>query len=174
MQSDLETNYEVARQQTHRNKYYSLFARTLHKLNWHYFPLFPGAWALDSPALNPTRPPHHLRVVLCLADLYPRTISHGVHLNPTNLYLTILCVWMCSQSKCTKAFSEMGTDQEEEAGISRLREAERLDRLQAELEGVVAKDSKYWLQNDAKFRAVAQVSVSFFPPTCNYCSSFPY
>ena len=66
----------------------------------------------------------------------------------------------------------MGTDQEEEAGISRLREAERLDRLQAELEGVVAKDSKYWLQNDAKFRAVAQVSVSFFPPTCNYCSSF--
>lgn len=50
----------------------------------------------------------------------------------------------------------MGTDQEEEAGISRLREAERLDRLQAELEGVVAKDSKYWLQNDAKFRAVAQ------------------
>ena len=56
----------------------------------------------------------------------------------------------------------MGTDQEEEAGISRLREAERLDRLQAELEGVVAKDSKYWLQNDAKFRAVAQVRVSLF------------
>ena len=54
----------------------------------------------------------------------------------------------------------MGTDQEEEAGISRLREAERLDRLQAELEGVVAKDSKYWIQNDAKFRAVAQVRLS--------------
>ena len=51
----------------------------------------------------------------------------------------------------------MGTDQEEDAGISRFREAERLDRLQAELEGVVAKDSKYWIQNDAKFRAVAQV-----------------
>lgn len=49
----------------------------------------------------------------------------------------------------------MGTDQEK-TGISRLREAERLDRLQAELEGVVAKDSRYWLQNDAKFRAVAQ------------------
>ena len=57
----------------------------------------------------------------------------------------------------------MGTDQEK-TGISRLREAERLDRLQAELEGVVAKDSRYWLQNDAKFRAVAQVSESFFQP----------
>ena len=55
----------------------------------------------------------------------------------------------------------MGTDQEK-TGISRLREAERLDRLQAELEGVVAKDSRYWLQNDAKFRAVAQVSESLF------------
>jgi len=48
----------------------------------------------------------------------------------------------------------MGTVQEAE--ISRVREAERLDRLQAELEGQVAKDSRYWLQNDAKFRAVAQ------------------
>ena len=49
----------------------------------------------------------------------------------------------------------MGTVQEAE--ISRVREAERLDRLQAELEGQVAKDSRYWIQNDAKFRAVAQV-----------------
>jgi len=54
-----------------------------------------------------------------------------------------------------EAFSEMGTDQEAE--ISRVREAERLDRLQAELEGQVSKDSRYWIQNDAKFRAVAQV-----------------
>lgn len=69
----------------------------------------------------------------------------------------------------------MGTDQEEDAGISRFREAERLDRLQAELEGVVAKDSKYWIQNDAKFRAVAQVRVSlFFCPTCNFYSRFPH
>ena len=45
----------------------------------------------------------------------------------------------------------------QEVGVSKIREAERLDRLQAELEGVVAKDSRYWLQNDAKFRAVAQV-----------------
>jgi len=44
----------------------------------------------------------------------------------------------------------------QEVGVSKIREAERLDRLQAELEGVVAKDSRYWLQNDAKFRAVAQ------------------
>ena len=49
----------------------------------------------------------------------------------------------------------MGTYQEAE--LSRVREAERLDRLQAELEGQVAKDSRYWIQNDAKFRAVAQV-----------------
>ena len=48
----------------------------------------------------------------------------------------------------------MGTDQ-----VSNAREAERLDRLQAELEGVVVKDSRYWLQNDAKFRAVAQVRI---------------
>ena len=49
----------------------------------------------------------------------------------------------------------------QEVGVSKIREAERLDRLQAELEGVVAKDSRYWLQNDAKFRAVAQVKNLF-------------
>ena len=48
----------------------------------------------------------------------------------------------------------MDTDQ-----VSNAREAERLDRLQAELEGMVVKDSRYWLQNDAKFRAVAQVRI---------------
>ena len=37
----------------------------------------------------------------------------------------------------------------QEVGVSKIREAERLDRLQAELEGVVAKDSRYWLQKMA-------------------------
>ena len=55
----------------------------------------------------------------------------------------------------------MGTVQEAE--ISRVREAEKLDRLQAELEGQVSKDSRYWIQNDAKFRAVAQVRYISLP-----------
>ena len=55
----------------------------------------------------------------------------------------------------------MGTVQEAE--ISRVREAEKLDRLQAELVGQVSKDSRYWIQNDAKFRAVAQVRYISLP-----------
>ena len=73
MQSDLETNYEVARQQTHRNKYNSLFiACTLHKLNWCYIPPLSRGLGLGFTSAEPYSAPPPPQGGLVLGGFVPK------------------------------------------------------------------------------------------------------